>query len=287
MKNKKCPVCGKSKNKIFWGQRGYPLAKCGNCSMVWDYQFEQENEAQYEKLYFKNDNPKGGYANYFDGMAINKKTFAHRLKKIEKKLGKKGKLLDVGCALGDCLMVARDLGWEDCQGLELSEYASSFAKKRGLNVSRGTLFSKKFPKNYFDVVTMFDVIEHVDDPIKQLKEIYRILKPGGIVLLVTPDIGGFWSKLLGSNWYHYKPGEHLLYFSQEPTCLALKKVGFKKIQTYKTFHVMSLEYIFNRLRFYSPVLFGTMLKVARKSNLKNLPFRVYAGELEAWGVKTE
>lgn len=282
-----CPICGSSKNETFMAQPGYPLVRCLSCSMSWDYQVGNENVAQYEKLYFKNDNPKGGYANYFDGMAINKKTFGDRLKKIENKLGKKGKLLDVGCALGDCLMMAKDLGWKEAEGIELSKYAAGFAKKRGLKVIQGTLQSHKYPANSFDVVTMFDVIEHVDNPMTQFKEIKRILKPKGILLLVTPDIGGFWSKFLKSNWYHYKPGEHLLYFSQKSIEKALAKSGFGNIKSYKTYHVMSLGYIFNRLRFYSPKLFGGLLNIVNNSNMKNIPFRVYAGELEAWATKTK
>lgn len=283
--NKNCPVCNKLKPVVFWAQKGYPLARCRYCGMVWDYQYKQEEISQYEELYFKNDNPKGGYANYFDGMAINKKTFSDRLKKIENRLGKKGKLLDVGCALGDCLLMARSLGWKEIEGIELSKYAANFARKRGLKITQGTLFTHKFKANSYDAITLFDVIEHVSDPIDQLKQIKRLLKPGGIVLMVTPDIGGFWSWLLRSGWYHYKPGEHLLYFTQSTISTALQKTGFKNIKTAKTYHVMSLEYILNRLRFYYPLVFTRLLSLISKTRFKNIPFRVYAGELEAWGEK--
>ncbi|MEJ2441732.1 MAG: class I SAM-dependent methyltransferase, partial [Patescibacteria group bacterium] len=90
--------------------------------MVWDFFPPNNLVTQYTKTYFINENPKGGYSNYFEGMGVNKRTFSSRLKRIAKKYGK-GKLLDVGCALGDCLIEAKKLGWKDAEGLELSDYA--------------------------------------------------------------------------------------------------------------------------------------------------------------------
>jgi len=193
-------------------------------------------------------------------------------------------LLDVGCALGDSLVEAKKLGWKDPGGLETSEYAYKYAKKKGLKVKKGTL-DNSFEKNSFDVVTYQDVIEHVTDPVGELKKVYRILKPGGIVFLVTPDVGGFWSRLLGPLWYHYKPVEHVVYFSQKTMKQALKKAGFRNIKTSKTYHVLSLEYILNRLRYYLPWFFEFLLKIMRKTPFKNISFKSYTGELEAWGQK--
>mgnify|MGYP007082049500 CR=1 FL=1 len=92
----KCLICGSNNSIEYWAMRGYKLAKCLECSFVWDC-FPAENVlAQYDKSYFQNQNPKGGYANYYEGMRVNKKTFTDRLSKIEKKIGGKKKLLDVG-----------------------------------------------------------------------------------------------------------------------------------------------------------------------------------------------
>ncbi|MBU0572851.1 class I SAM-dependent methyltransferase [Patescibacteria group bacterium] len=286
MKSKKlfCPVCKKSKEEKFWAMSGYRLARCKNCKMVWDF-FPPDNLlAQYDKRYFINENPKGGYANYFDGMAVNKKTFSNRLKKIEKRFGK-GKLLDVGCALGDCLVEAKRLGWKEAEGLEISAYAYKFAKKRGLKVKEGVLGNNTYAKDSFDIVLYQDVIEHVTDPVQELKRVKGILKPGGIVYLVTPDVGGLWSKLLGPFWYHYKPVEHVMYFSQETMRRALKNAGFTDIKTAKTYHILSLEYIMNRLRYYAPTFFDFMLKILKNTPFRNISFKAFTGELEAWGQK--
>lgn len=280
----KCPVCDKKKLNKFWAMSGYRLARCKNCGMVWDFMPPENLLVQYDKRYFINENPKGGYANYFDGMAVNKKTFSDRLKKIENKFGK-GKLLDVGCALGDCLEEANKLGWKDAEGLEISDYAYKFAKKRGLKVKKGELGNNIYAKDSFDIVLYQDVIEHVTDPVQELKRVRKILKPDGLVYLVTPDVGGFWSKFLGPLWYHYKPVEHVVYFSQNTMRLALEKAGYKNIKTGKTYHVLSLEYIMNRLRYYAPTLFDLMLRIIKTLRLGDISFKAFTGELEAWGQK--
>lgn len=279
-----CPVCNSKKTSSYWAMPGYKLEKCGNCSMVWDAYPLENIHAQYEKSYFVNPNPKGGYANYFEGMRVNKRTFYERLKRIGKK-HKKGKLLDVGCALGDCLVEAKKLGWEDPEGLEVSEYAYEFAKKKGLKVKKGFLEKGTYPENNFDLVLYQDVIEHIKEPVEELEKVRKILKPGGLVFLVTPDIGGWWKRILGPLWYHYKPEEHIMYFSQESLKKALQKAGFGNIETRRTYHILSVEYILNRLRYYSPHLFGFILKIVTKTSFKDISFKSYTGEIEAWGYK--
>ncbi len=118
-----------------------------------------------------------------------------------------------------------------------------------------------------------------------LKLINRVLKPGGWAYFVTPDIGGLWHRLLHSWWYHYKPGEHVSYFSKSNLRESLTKSGFANIEIYPTYHIMSLEYILNRCQYYSPLIFGFLLKTARLLKLQNLAFRLYTGEMEAWAQK--
>jgi 2-polyprenyl-3-methyl-5-hydroxy-6-metoxy-1,4-benzoquinol methylase len=266
--------------------RGYRLARCKECSMVWDHVPPENVLSQYDKTYFINENPKGGYANYFEGMRVNKKTFSQRLERIQQKYGN-GKLLDVGCALGDCLVEAKKLGWKDAKGLEVADYAYKAAKDRGLDVQKGTLEKDTFKKNTFDVVTYQDVIEHIEDPVQELKKAKRVLKPGGVIFLVTPDVGGLWEKLLGKWWYHYKPGEHIMYFSQKSLREALEKAGYVNIETRRTYHVLSIEYVFNRLRYYSPFVFDNLQKLIKGTLIKDWSFKAYTGEIEAWGQKPE
>ena len=279
-----CPICKSKNTHKFWAMSGYRLAKCLNCTVVWDYFPPSNTAAIYDKSYFVNDNPKGGYANYFEGMRINRRTFKDRLKKIEKKIGRKGKLLDVGCALGDCLVEAKRLGWVGAEGIEISDYGFNTAKSRGVKVRKGIL-DKRIKANTYDIVIYQDVIEHIPDPVGELKKVFRVLKPGGYIFLVTPNIGGIWSKILGRLWYHYKPTEHLIYFSHSSIKSALKEAGFTAVESARTYHVLSFEYILNRLRYYAPNIFGAILKVVQRIGMKDIAFRSYTGELEAWGQK--
>lgn len=281
-----CPLCHSSSSTKYWALKGYRLSKCSDCSFVWD-PFPQDNIlSQYEKNYYVNDNPKGGYANYFEGMRINCQTFTDRLKKISRKTGFKSDYLDVGSALGDCLVEAKKLKWTNIQGIEPSVYATQFASKRGLKITNAILDKNSFKPNSFNIVTSQDVLEHITDPLPHLKLINQVLKPKGWLFLVTPDIGGYWHKLLHSWWYHYKPGEHVSYFSKFNLKTSLEKSGFSNIEVHSTYHIMSLEYILNRCQYYSPFIFGFFLKLARKTGLKDLAFRLYTGEIEAWAQKS-
>lgn len=281
----KCPICGSSKTSEYWAMHGYRLAKCLVCSMVWDPYHLVDVLVQYDKNYFQNENPKGGYSNYYEGMRVNRRTFSERLARIARKVKVKTKLLDVGSALGDCLAEAKKMGWKETMGLEVSKFANEFARKRGLNVKNTIIQKSGIKSDSYNVVTYQDVIEHVDDPVDELKIVYKILKSKGYVFLVTPDIGGIWHKLLKGMWYHYKPGEHIMYFSQQSLRLALEKSGFKNIETRKTYHVLSLEYILDRLKYYSPLIFENLSKIITKTKFKNYSFRAYTGEIEAWGQK--
>lgn len=283
MKIDQCPVCQSQKYLDY--QRKNHLVKCEECGMVWDMQPPIDPLAIYQENYYNNEFSKGGYANYFEGMQVNSLTFKYRLLEATKKVGFAGKLLDVGCALGDCLLQAEKLGWSEAEGLEVSSYAVEFARKRGLTVSQGDLFHHNFAPASFDLVMLQDMIEHTVNPLEHLQAAYHLLKPGGWIFITTPNITGIWGRILGPFWYHYKPGEHLTYFSIKTVQLALKRTGFTNTCAKPTKNSMSLQYIFDRLQYYQPTLFGFLLKLVKVFRLNNLVFSLRIGELEAWGQK--
>ncbi|MGD1806903.1 class I SAM-dependent methyltransferase [Dapis sp. BLCC M126] len=285
MQKNHCPLCHTNKFNYYKAGDEYLLAKCDKCGMVWDNHPPANPTEIYQEDYYNNDFPKGGYSNYFQGMKINSQTFRKRLLKAEKKLSSHGLLLDVGCALGDCLEQAKDLGWDNPQGLEISLYAVKFAQSRGLSVYQGDLFNHGFEPNSFDLIMLQDMIEHTTDPIAQLTAAYQLLKPGGWIFITTPNVGGFWHILLGSLWYHYKPAEHLTYFSLDTIKFALEKSGFSDVESKPTSNLMSLGYILNRLKYYQQILFSFLLSISQFFNLNKLVFNLWIGELEAWGRK--
>ena len=97
------------------------------------------------------------------------------------------------------------MGWQELYGIDPSVYACRLARNKGLTIKRGTLKTVKFAPNSFALITLQDTIEHLTDPLEELQRIYRLLRSGGWIFILTPDIEGWWSKILHSKWYHYKP----------------------------------------------------------------------------------
>ncbi len=145
-------------------------------------------------------------------------------------LGGGGRLLDVGCATGEFLVAARERGWQPV-GVELSAHAAAVARRRGLGVQVGTLAEANFGPASFDAVTMLDVIEHLSDPLAELSEVHRVLRPGGILCVETPNWDSVYRRLLGRRWAALQPRLHLLYFDRSTAAEMLRRAGFDPVLT--------------------------------------------------------
>lgn len=145
---------------------------------------------------------------------------------------RQGRLLDVGCATGDFLDAMRSYpGWE-VYGIELNEYASEYARTRlGLVVKTGTLDSVDFPEHWFDVVTLWNVLEHLPDPLSALKTTHRLLKPGGLLVLNTPNLDSLDARIFGPYWIGYELPRHLYVFSRRTLRALVEKAGFSILKT--------------------------------------------------------
>ena len=140
---------------------------------------------------------------------------------------RRGRLLDVGCGSGQFLANMRDLGWE-VMGVEPDPEAARVAREKlGLEVCQGTLAESEFPQDSFDVVTMSHVIEHVPDPLGLLKECKGILKPGGRLVLVTPNIESLGARVFGEFWRGWEPPRHLFLFSPRTLSRCVESAGLQ------------------------------------------------------------
>lgn len=138
----------------------------------------------------------------------------------------KGNFLDVGCGSGHFLALAKTYGM-DCYGVEPGDYDKSFARKHGLNIFKGDIKKAGFPEDYFDVITINHVFEHLPDPSGTLKELYRILKKGGTLILATPQSKSIPYRLFGKDWLLLDVPRHLFTFSTRLLKIYAKKTGFR------------------------------------------------------------
>src|SRR5437016_4916394 len=130
-------------------------------------------------------------------------------------------------------------------------------------------------------------IEHLADPVATLAAVRRLLVPGGIVHLVTPNVGGLQARLLGRLWYHYKPGEHLFYFSHRTLRAVCEAAGLRWDGWQRSASYLTFTYCFNRMRYYAPAPFAFLEWLGRTFRFGPYAFRVPVGEMEAWAQREE
>ena len=158
---------------------------------------------------------------------------------VEAHIDPRGSLLDVGCATGSFLSVARERGWE-CRGVEVSAFAAARARQTGCEVFCGKLEDAPFDDGTFDVITMWDLLEHLPVPLQGLKDARRLLRPSGVLLVNTPNensllrriarllyrgSGGHITVPIDRLYHHY----HLYYFAADTIGLLFQRAGFELV----------------------------------------------------------
>ena len=152
------------------------------------------------------------------------------------------KLLDIGCGNGDFLASAREAGW-DVVGIDPDPKAVTVAKQRGLDVRVGSIESLTGESSCFDAITLSHVLEHVHGPRLVIQAIHRLLKPGGIIYIDTPNIESKGAKLWGKNWRGLETPRHLVLFSPDGLVEILKANGFENIAIKRRTAVRKFVYL--------------------------------------------
>ena len=252
-----CNLCGSMDTQPFCPSNGRSLVQCKKCGLVYVSPRPQAEELYelYSESYFHNDDSGTvGYSNYVNDEQNIRKTFQRRLKRVER-FAQPGALLDVGCAAGFFLAEAQQRGWQ-VEGLDVSAFAVRYTQEHfGIPAQQGALLDLDLPENHYDMVTMWDVIEHVPDPYAHMDKIARLLKPGGVFALATPDVGSLPAKLTGKRWVGYKlQEEHIYYFSAATLRAMLDRAGFDVVDVYHVGKYVTFDLFFNRLGMYSSLL---------------------------------
>ncbi len=142
---------------------------------------------------------------------------------FEQSLGEEKRLLDIGCTAGDTLMLFQRCGWNGV-GIDVDPDAIAYAKSKGLQVHLGTLDAWIEKLTPFHFITLVDVIEHLQDPLSLLRQVFSLLTPGGLFYLKTPCADSFPHRFLGDRWL--ESCEHLHFFSRQTLQMMLEKAGF-------------------------------------------------------------
>lgn len=255
-----CPVCGSERcrplypatsgviahpESLYFETGHGPIIQCQSCSMI--YAHPQPNEADIETEYGEIE-----VQEYLSELPGREREFADNYELVER-FAPRGCLLDVGCFTGVSLAVAQKRGWQ-VAGLEPSRLGRKTAFERfGLEVWPGILPNPGISSESFDVVTLWDVIEHVPDPEAVVRECWRILKPGGVLGLGTPDIGSLLARLMGGRWV-WLIRIHFHYFSRKTMSRLLTDSGFtvKHIQAQTRYFTMG--HLARRVGAYAPFI---------------------------------
>lgn len=210
----------------------------------------QQLEALYGPDYFGHQSPgEPGYPRYVEELEGLRRTFDDRLVRLPAPSPSASRLLDVGAALGVFVERARAAGWQ-AVGLEPSAWASGYARDvLHQPVRTGTLPDAGFPEGSCDVVTLWEVLEHLPEPRETLAAIRRVLVPGGLLALSTPDAGSAVARLLGRRWLGWtKIPEHLFKFFDRATLRRLLvETGFRIESMRYVSLVVSRRYLLNRI----------------------------------------
>lgn len=218
----RCRACGGPGREIF-RKRGFPIAECEACRTA--FVPEPLGEAQgYDERYF-DARSREGYADYLRDRELIVANFERRIRWLVP-WAAGPRLLDVGAAYGFLLVAARRHGFEPL-GVEPVRACAEFAADElGERVLPVALEHADLPPRSFDVITLFDVIEHLREPRVAMARVHELLRPGGLVVVETGDRDALLSRVCGRRWYYYDPPQHLTFFSRDSLTRMLDATGF-------------------------------------------------------------
>lgn len=240
-----CNLCGADDTRVLFRKKDkcamtndeFQVVECKHCGLF--YVNPRPTEAEIKKFYpeaysWKEKLEAGLFLKKY--VRRLEKTYRYHLledevSKVKRFTGRSsGRVLDIGCGTGDRLDVFRKKGFET-YGIEISDSADYAKEYLNLNVLKRNLFSAGFPNQFFDIVTLYNVLEHTHDPTAICIEIHRILKDDGFLIIQVPNKKSFQYRIFKEKWAAFDVPRDLYYFETETLILLMRKVGFtvKKI----------------------------------------------------------
>ena len=219
-----CRLCQATSLRPIYDFSDLVMESCCTCGFV---QIRDEPSAEtlqdiYSQTYFAHQKYEGDWAS--------DREKGRRMRLLAQAgVGKGARVLDAGCATGDFIVAAKDS--YEMWGIDLSEEAITRAAERLPDVRErlraGPLEQQDFPDGFFDAVVLWDVVEHLIDPVTATTALAQVVKPGGAVVLSTPNIGSWVARLMGKRWAFMTPPEHVSFFDRNTLRILLQRSGLR------------------------------------------------------------
>ena len=235
--NNKCPWCDSDKAQInlwlkdeFLTKEDFHICECLNCGLLYTMPRPDKDHigAYYksEEYYSHQENTKGFIPKVYE--KVNKVNLKHKYQLATDGL-EVGKMLDIGCGVGDFLHTAEEHGWE-CMGVEPSEEARAIAQKRMKAKILSSEDLENIPDGYFDVITMWHVLEHVDNLKWQVAQLQRLVKKNGRVVIALPNYKSYDGQYYKELWAAYDVPRHLNHFNSTTLTKIFKTSGLELVK---------------------------------------------------------
>jgi 2-polyprenyl-3-methyl-5-hydroxy-6-metoxy-1,4-benzoquinol methylase len=219
-----CRLCGESTLISLYHINSVTVERCSACgfSQVRERPDEQALSELYSQSYFNHGK--------YDGDWSSHKERARRMRCLSRlKVESGARVLDAGCATGD--FMAHGAEQFEMWGVDISADAVDQARKRLPDLAdhlfSGPLETLSLPEDYFDAIVLWDVVEHLWDPVACLTYLSKVLRQGGVLALSTPNIGAPSARLMGAQWPFMTPPEHLGFFDKGTMHTLLERAGFQ------------------------------------------------------------
>lgn len=250
-----CPVCGILEQKLLFCVDEFCFVRCCECGVI--YSQPHPGKGNWRTPVYPNEDKKKSRIEKILETKLTQLTNWRRLAMIFH-YKKKGRMLDLGCGTGSFIAQVNSKGWGR---YGVDPHLSEIDNRSGTNGPKfyaKNLFDCYFPEKFFDVVSLWHVIEHISAPEKVLKEIGRILKDDGILVISTPTTDGLGFKIAGKDWYHVNVPMHMFLFNFASFKKILERSGFLVIKT----NYRVLEYAFDLFRSFEKAKFKNCKYIA-------------------------
>lgn len=227
-----CALCGGRERRILFREGPHSIVRCSACELVYVTPRREERALMAEVYgadYWRSPAARErGYSDYLGDEALYLRTFRARWRRLARHLPRGGRALDVGCAAGFSMVALAERGFE-VHGIEPSPAirAAAVARFGAARIHGGTLVDLPHGPGSFELISLWDVLEHLCDPLAALARTRELLAPEGRLVIETQDVNSWAARLLGRRWTHYKHAEHLLHFSPRTLTRALERTGFE------------------------------------------------------------